>query len=332
MKPRKKYQVFVSSTYEDLKDERKAVMQALLELGCIPSGMEWFPASDADQWSIIRRQIDESDYYVLILGGRYGSLHLSGKSYAEMEFDYATESKKPILAFLVQDPQALPEERRERDPAQGECMQLFREKCKTRLCKFWTTPGELGGVLSRSLTHAFETTPMAGWIRDNSEELNRLTAENAELRAQIKRLGFDTEKPSASTTTESIKERLANVSPEVSEIYGKVMEFRGATAKAYRQAVEGFLEASRSGIQKHNRHIIVDRVRQLVANRFDRLTRQQAFPELNDEMTRDARYAWAVEDLAAGELRVQGQQGASAWLQGEARRMMVESRQQSGML
>lgn len=40
----KRYQVFVSSTYEDLREERGAVMQALLGLDCIPTGMESFPA------------------------------------------------------------------------------------------------------------------------------------------------------------------------------------------------------------------------------------------------------------------------------------------------
>ena len=64
----KRYQVFVSSTYDDLQDERKEVMQALLELDCIPAGMELFPASSEDQWSLIKRVIDDCDYYILIIG------------------------------------------------------------------------------------------------------------------------------------------------------------------------------------------------------------------------------------------------------------------------
>jgi hypothetical protein len=46
----KKYQVFVSSTYIDLIDERQEIMHALLELDCIPAGMELFPAANEDQW------------------------------------------------------------------------------------------------------------------------------------------------------------------------------------------------------------------------------------------------------------------------------------------
>ena len=51
------YQVVVSSTFEDLQEERKEVMQALLELDCMPAGMELFPASNDDQWTLIKRVI-----------------------------------------------------------------------------------------------------------------------------------------------------------------------------------------------------------------------------------------------------------------------------------
>ena len=69
----KRYQVFVSSTYEDLQEERQEVMHALLELDCIPAGMELFPAANEDQWTLIKRVIDDCDYYLVIVGGRYGS-------------------------------------------------------------------------------------------------------------------------------------------------------------------------------------------------------------------------------------------------------------------
>jgi hypothetical protein len=48
---KRRYQVFVSSTYEDLKEERQHVIQALLETKCIPLGMELFPAASMEQCS-----------------------------------------------------------------------------------------------------------------------------------------------------------------------------------------------------------------------------------------------------------------------------------------
>ena len=85
----KRYQVFVSSTYADLKQERQHVIQALIEMDCIPAGMELFPAADEEQWEFIKKVIDDCDYYLLVIGGRYGSVTSEGISYTEKEFDYA---------------------------------------------------------------------------------------------------------------------------------------------------------------------------------------------------------------------------------------------------
>lgn len=68
MAQKKKLQVFVSSTYEDLKEERQAAVEAILSAGHIPAGMELFAAGDQSQMAVIRRWIDESDVFLLILG------------------------------------------------------------------------------------------------------------------------------------------------------------------------------------------------------------------------------------------------------------------------
>ena len=87
----KRFQVFVSSTFQDLIEERKAVMQALLFLDCIPAGMELFPASDDDQWTLIKSVIDDSDYYLVIIAGRYGSVDVAGVGYTEKEVPLCSE-------------------------------------------------------------------------------------------------------------------------------------------------------------------------------------------------------------------------------------------------
>ncbi|MEI7463491.1 MAG: DUF4062 domain-containing protein [Candidatus Taylorbacteria bacterium] len=100
----KRYQVFISSTFMDLQEERQEVMQALLELDCIPSGMELFPAANDTQWEIIKKVISDCDYYLLILGGRYGSFASDGYSYTEKEYDFALEIGKPVLTFIHRSP------------------------------------------------------------------------------------------------------------------------------------------------------------------------------------------------------------------------------------
>ena len=70
----KKYQIFISSTYKDLIEARSKVRDAILSMMHFPVGMEMFNAADEEQWEIIQETIDSSDYYVLILGQRYGSV------------------------------------------------------------------------------------------------------------------------------------------------------------------------------------------------------------------------------------------------------------------
>src|SRR5262245_7703854 len=100
----KRYQVFVSSTFADLKDERRSVIQTLMEMDCIPSGMELFPAADEEQWTFIKRVIDDCDYYLLIIGGRYGSTTSDGISYTEMEYDYAVSKGMRVIALVHESP------------------------------------------------------------------------------------------------------------------------------------------------------------------------------------------------------------------------------------
>lgn len=102
---KKKLQVFISSTYIDLKDEREAAVEAILDAGHIPAGMELFKAGNEDQLKTIKRWIDESDVYLLILGGRYGSVEMeSGKSYTHLEYEYAIEKGMPVFATVLSEP------------------------------------------------------------------------------------------------------------------------------------------------------------------------------------------------------------------------------------
>src|SRR5712691_3936553 len=102
MPQKRKLQVFVSSTYTDLREERQAAVEAILTAGHIPAGMELFTAGDESQMQAIKRWIDESDVFLLILGGRYGSIEPSSqKSYIHLEYEYAIEQKKPYFAIVI---------------------------------------------------------------------------------------------------------------------------------------------------------------------------------------------------------------------------------------
>lgn len=184
----KKYQVFVSSTFEDLKKERQEVIHALLELDCIPSGMEIFPAADEDQWSLITGVIDECDYYLLILGGRYGSIGKEGIAYTEMEYRYALEVGKPIIAFLHKDPDSLPKKHTEPTEKGQAGFKSFRTLAQEKMCKYWETPAELGSVVSRSLIMLQRKHPGIGWVRGDLVPNKDATLEILDLKKKLENL------------------------------------------------------------------------------------------------------------------------------------------------
>ena len=178
----KKYQVFISSTYLDLKEERQAVSRSILNLGHIPSGMEMFPASETDQITFIRKVIDDCDYYILIIGGRYGSLGEDGLSYTEKEFNYAVEKGIPVIAFIHSDIGDIKAKFVDAENDQVVRLDSFRERVlRNRLCKKWSTISELESSVLIALTTAFNDTPQQGWRRDTDDfsaealkEINKL--------------------------------------------------------------------------------------------------------------------------------------------------------------
>lgn len=187
----KRYQVFVSSTFIDLQQERQEVMQALLELDCIPAGMELFPAGNDDQWSLIKKVIDDCDYYVVIIGGRYGSEGPEGLGYTEMEYRYAVEKGKPVMAFLHKSPGELAAIRSEKSREGQEKLEAFRQLVQQRICRFWENPSDLGSQVSRSLVKLIKSNPAIGWIKadattaDASRELLRLRERIEELEREL---------------------------------------------------------------------------------------------------------------------------------------------------
>lgn len=187
----KREQVFVSSTFLDLQEERQAVIQTLLEADCFPAGMELFPASDEEKWDLIKRVIDDSDYYVVIIGGRYGSVDDDGLSFTEKEFDYAVETNTPVLAFLHGKPGSIIAEKTELDPKLRERLDAFREKAGRRMVKFWESPNDLAGAVARSLFQARKRHNVVGWVRASEAMTPEAKQEMADLRATVDRLTRD---------------------------------------------------------------------------------------------------------------------------------------------
>ena len=192
-----KYQIFVSSTYEDLRDERSEIIKACLNMGHIPVGMEMFNAADEEQWQVITRTIDQCDYYVVIVAHRYGSM-ADGISYTEKEYDYATEKGVPVLGFVIGDQAKWPSKFMDHDQPALDALQRFKSKIKQKMVRFWNEAADLQAHFAMSLSTIINLNPQRGWVRapgdseiDIAETISKLTNENTRLRGQVDKLSLE---------------------------------------------------------------------------------------------------------------------------------------------
>ncbi|MER8646770.1 MULTISPECIES: DUF4062 domain-containing protein [unclassified Mesorhizobium] len=192
-----KYQIFVSSTFEDLKEERRSVIEAILNMGHIPVGMEAFQASDDSQWDYITRRIDESDYYLVVVAERYGS-ELRGKSYTQMEYEYAVKQKVPVAGLLLDTNtrKTWPSDKVEFE--KKDKVEKFRRLCQKKTVKYWRGADDLGAKVQLALNELFRTKPRTGWVRADKvpsgsvlDELAKLSEERRSLQEQVDQLTAD---------------------------------------------------------------------------------------------------------------------------------------------
>ena len=182
----KKYQVFISSTYADLKEERRKILDILLMADCIPAGMEAFVASDVEQFEVIKKVIDLCDYFILIIGKRYGSINeQTGLSYTEMEYDYAKQLEIPVLVFALDEAVEVTPDKMDTEQNKVEALQKFRQKALTnRLATIWKTESDLTSAVAISILKATKEIQRPGWQRATDYDEASLRREIMDLRKE----------------------------------------------------------------------------------------------------------------------------------------------------
>lgn len=195
-----KYQVFISSTYSDLAKERKQVLDILLMADCIPAGMENFVATDDEQFNVIKKVIDFCDYYILILGRRYGSVNeKTGISYTEMEYNYAIDKGIPVLVFALDDSVEIDSDKIEADDIKKGKLAEFKSRAmRNRLASVWKDQSDLMGKVAIAIMQAKSEIKRPGWHRGSDVEKERLQKqieylqeENENLKKQIDSGSFE---------------------------------------------------------------------------------------------------------------------------------------------
>jgi hypothetical protein len=180
----KRYQVFVSSTYTDLQAELAVVAQTLPSLACLPCGLEPHSAV-ASAWASVKKLIDQSDYYLLLSGSRYGSLSPSGVSYTHMEYVYAATKQKPILVLMHEAPETRAAELQEKTPEGRRQFNDFRQLLAKGFVARWSDANNLDTALRQYLPQLIKSRPMPGWIRADDLSSPELSRENETLKQRL---------------------------------------------------------------------------------------------------------------------------------------------------
>ena len=168
-------------------------MRALLDLECFPAGMELFPAADEDSLTLIKSVIDDSDYYLILLGGRYGSCPPgSDRSFTHLEYEYALGTGKPTIALLHSSPEQLPANRSEQSDAGRKKLEDFRVALRAKNCRLWKDPAELTSAVFTGVQNLKRSRPGVGWVKGSTvgdegvkDELIRVRRECDALREDL---------------------------------------------------------------------------------------------------------------------------------------------------
>ena len=148
--------IYLSSTYEDLKEYRRVVFDALRKSGYQVIAMEDYVATDQRPVDKCPKDVTEADIYVGIFAFHYGYVpplahtNPNGLSITELEFRQAESLKKPCLTFVVNQSTPWPPDFMDALKAEdkGERINTFRQYLLTeRLASSFSSPHELATLV-----------------------------------------------------------------------------------------------------------------------------------------------------------------------------------------
>lgn len=181
----KRYQVFISTSGAEMQPERIILSQTLVGMGFFSWGLEQrTPLNTA----FARRQIDDCDYVVILLGSQYGEQSVSGVGYMHLEYIYAVTKQKPIIVFMHEDPASrdpsLHDTKPELQEKFREFRQLLQQEADQVFC--YRTLRDLEMAVRLNMPQMLERYPVSGWVRPQNtqalhDEIDQLKAKVAQL-------------------------------------------------------------------------------------------------------------------------------------------------------
>ena len=151
--------IYVSSTFKDLEECRKAVIHLLRRMRHEVVAMEEYTAEDQWPGDKCLADVAACDLYVGLFAWRYGFIPTDHNpeqfSITEMEYRQAIAKKKHCLIFLLKEDALWPRPLMDRNPDR---IEDFRARLSTtHVCDFFTSAQDAAGIVS---------TAVANWVRE----------------------------------------------------------------------------------------------------------------------------------------------------------------------
>jgi hypothetical protein len=181
----KRYQVFISTSGSEMQPERMILAQTLVGMGFFSWGLEQrTPLSTA----FARRQVDDCDYVVILLGSQYGEQSVSGVGYMHLEYIYAVTKQKPMIVFMHEDPLSRDISLQDSKPELREKFQEFRKLLQQEVDQVFTyrSMRDLEMAVRFNMPQMLERYPVQGWVRPQNTQA--LHDEIDSLKAKLEQL------------------------------------------------------------------------------------------------------------------------------------------------
>ncbi|MDE6349599.1 MAG: DUF4062 domain-containing protein [Treponemataceae bacterium] len=218
-----RYSVFLSSTFEDLKEIRKELSYELFMNGYMVNNMESFGARNGSVWEVIKESIADSDMLVMVIAGRYGSINPDeGISFTEQEYNYAIENGIPVLVF-IRDKNAISMADCDTGEKKQKLDAFIKRITDERMVNFWTDTASLRLAVLASLNTEKNNQSVLnkGWIKNSAA----LEAEYKTVESKLKSVKTELIKADADTKrSKRPTETVMNYYHVHIKIHGSVME------------------------------------------------------------------------------------------------------------
>ena len=212
----KKYLVYISSTLEDLKTERRELIKTVTELGAVPITMDGFDITEEKDRRVINKIIEECDYFLNLTAYKGGFAHDNSFT-LETEYLHAIKAKVPVIALIVSEKARWKAAKKEKNVDLLSALEDFKKKLEGHVHDKWINLADLKQKALFLLAQEMNLNPRRGWVPSTeaadpsvANELSRLIRENEELKSLLKIDGNELAKKLSDKIKEALKVLAAN--------------------------------------------------------------------------------------------------------------------------